>query len=78
MAAIIWGRIKRNVIAILFEMKRYGVDKSPVGAFKATRQNSQIPQTQAPLRAFVDAMEKDGLVQSLYSNVTLNSIVNDS
>ena len=47
---------------IASKMKRYGVDKSPVGAFKATRQNSQIPQTQAPLRAFVDATEKDGLV----------------
>ena len=71
-------RITRSVIADCFEMKRYGVDKSPLGAFKATRQITQVPQDPGSFRAFVDANEKDGLVHLLYSNVITDSIVTDS
>ena len=43
--------------SVRFRMKRYGVDKSPLGAFKATRQITQVPQAQGSSRAFVDATE---------------------
>jgi len=41
--------------------KRYGVDNSHLGAFKATRQSTQIPQSPSYERAFVDAIERGGL-----------------
>ena len=42
-------------------LKRYGVDKTSPGAFKATRQSTQIPQSPGYLRALKDANERDGL-----------------
>ena len=68
-------RIARSVITDHFETKRYGVDNSPVGAFKATRQNSQIPQGPGSLRAFVDATDKDGLLRVLYILKQIDSIL---
>ena len=44
-----------------FSEKRYGVDNSHLGAFKATRQSTQIPQSPSYERAFVDAIERGGL-----------------
>ena len=41
--------------------KRYGVDNSHLGAFKATRQSTQIPQSPGYSRAFADAIERNGL-----------------
>ena len=41
-------------------IRRYGIDKSPQGAFKAARTITQVPQTQAPTRAFVDARDSHG------------------
>ena len=58
-------RITRSVITDCFVTKLYGVDKSPLGAFKATRQITQVPQDPGSFRAFVDASEKDGFVQLL-------------
>ena len=37
-------RMTRDVIAGGFEQEAAGVDKSPLGAFKATRQITQVPQ----------------------------------
>ena len=61
----IGGRITRSVIADCFVSKRYGVDKSPLGAFKAARQITQVPQDPGSFRAFVDASEKDRFVKLL-------------
>ena len=39
------GRIDHATLSpIASQKKRYGVDKSPLGAFKATRQSTQVPQ----------------------------------
>ena len=62
----------QRLIAI---QKRYGVDNSPPGACKATWQNSQIPQAQAPQRTFADASEYDGLVRSIWKGCSIFSII---
>ena len=43
------------------QMKRYGVDNSHLGAFKATRQITQIPQSPGYSRALEGASEGNGL-----------------
>ena len=40
--------------------KRYGVDKSPLGAFKATRQITQVPQDPGSIESARGANESNG------------------
>jgi len=45
----------------LRKKKRYGVDKSPLGAFKATRQSTQVPQSPGSTKSVRRRYRNDGL-----------------
>ena len=54
--------------------KRYGVDNSHLGAFKATRHSTQIPQGPGYSRAFAGANEWDGLETKATKNLSISGI----